>query len=416
MSMKSNSQPHYLSVQMINQTKNSPGFGDFKKAKTVFKLRVAIYQFIAKVIAAILFSSCQKELSDPVLNSTTLTAFASATAAPTVDAGPVKRIVYPDATLTTLSGSGSSSGITFKWTQISGNSTATIAKPTSLTTSVGGLKPGVYKFALTVTDTSGISRKDTTAVTVYKKMTWTIEGITREALVHPPSGTGPAPVIFAFHGHGGTDLGFSLQNVFEVNWPEASVVYPQGLRTKSRNDPYAKESGWQQSVGEINSVTGVKDQDLKLFDAILSTFKNIYNVNSSQIFAHGWSNGGEFVYNALWTTRGSKLAALAPAAATVGTTSGKTGLPVVHTAGKYDPVVSFSIQQKTVQAIRTLDQCSSTGTKWASGPNGLLGTHYSSSIDDPIVFLQYDGSHTYPATVPPLVVKFFKQLAAGTIH
>ena len=36
-------------------------------------------------------------------------------------------------------------------------------------------------------------------------LTWSVGGAKREALVYPPSQTSAkAPVIFAFHGHGGT--------------------------------------------------------------------------------------------------------------------------------------------------------------------------------------------------------------------
>jgi polyhydroxybutyrate depolymerase len=379
---------------------------------------VKIYQLLAIVIAAVIFSSCRKEkLSDPVLNSTTSAAFATANTQLQVDAGPIKRVVYPLSTSTTLFGSGSDSSrlVTFKWTQIGGNSIATIAQPTRDITSVSGLKPGIYTFTLTVTDKSGTSRTDTTFVTVLKKMTWTIGGTTREALVHIATGPGKAPVIFAFHGHGGTDLGFAGKG-FELEWPEAVVVYPQGLPTKSHQDPDGKKSGWQNSVGEVNSFTGIKDQDLKFFDAMLPTFKKSYNADSSRIFIHGWSNGGLFVYNVLWTARGDKLAALAPAAAILRTINGKKTVPVMHTAGTSDPIVSFSNQEKSVQTVRNLDQCSTTGTMWATGENGLLGTHYLSSITNPVIFLQYDGGHAYPDAVPPLIVKFFKQTTSNTLH
>ena len=74
----------------------------------------------------------------------------------------------------------------------------------------------------------------------FIKMTWNIEGVTREALVHPPKGgSGSAPIIFAFHGHSGTDVGFSAKG-FEKSWPEAIVVYPQGLPTESHGDPQVR--------------------------------------------------------------------------------------------------------------------------------------------------------------------------------
>ncbi len=370
------------------------------------------------LFAAAVFSSCEKEqLSNPSADRNAMNdgMMANATnSAPQVDAGALKRIIYPAATSTTLSGSGSDAdgAVTYRWTQTGGNSTAAIAEPTRARTNVSNLKPGLYTFTLTVTDNSGTSRSDNVFVTVLETMTWNVNGVMREALVHPATGnTGAAPVIFAFHGHGGTDKGFSGKG-FELEWPEAIVVYPQGLPTKSNGDQAAKNPGWQHSVGEVNTNTGIIDQDLKFFDAMLSTLKSKYNVNSQQVFAHGWSNGGEFVYDVLWSVRADKLAALAPSAAVLNSTNGKTPLPVIHTAGTNDQSVKFSRQQDCVSSVRSLDRCSSNGTNWASGPNGLLGTKYASSINTPVVFLQYNGGHGYPATVPPLIVKFFKEVAA----
>ena len=430
--IKSKAQQFCSIVQSINLIKKAIHFSIFKKTKTGRQLQFVhassktfyvekksvtrIYPFLAVIIVALFFVSCQKEeLSDPILNTTTsgdLSASASGNTPPRVDAGSMKRIVYPTNTATlTGSGSDAEGSVTYKWTQTSGPSNATIAQPTKATTDVSNLKPGVYTFLLTVTDKGGKSRTDSTNVTVLQKMTWTISGVTREALVHPATGgSGQPAVIFAFHGHGGTDLGFA-ERAFEVSWPEAIVVYPQGLPTQSHEDKAGKSAGWQHSVGEVNNRTGIQDQDIKFFDAMLSTFNKSYNANMNHIFVHGWSNGGDFVYNVLWTARGSKLAALAPAAVTLGTTNGKVTVPVIHTAGTKDPTVRFSNQQQTAQQVRTLDKCSSNGTKWATGPSGLLGTHYSSSIDAPEVFLQYDGGHSYPFTVPAYIVKFFKEVA-----
>jgi len=438
-STKSKTQKLFSVVQTISHIKNAATSGGFKRSNTPFKLQVAqpssqmfrfgksssikVYQSLVVILlASLFFISCQKEeLTDPVLNNTTSNdAVSSATTtAPSVDAGRLQRVVYSSTSRSTtisatLYGTASSStgAVTVKWKQIRGNSTATIAQPTNDTTKVSGLVPGVYTFTLTATDKNGVSRIDSTHVTVLKKMNWTIEGVTREALVHPPTGaTAASAVIFAFHGHGGTDLGWA-ERAFEVQWPEAIVVYPQGLPTKSGSDKAGTESGWQHSVGEVNTATGITDQDIKFYDAMISTLKNTYNVNSRLIFAHGWSNGGDFIYNVLWVARSKQFAAIAPAAAILKTSSGKRPMPIIHIAGTSDPQVSFNSQVNTVQADRTLDQCSSKGTTWATGPNKMLGTQYNSSTYPPgVVLLQYDGGHAYPFTIPPYIVKFFKQVA-----
>jgi predicted esterase len=238
------------------------------------------------------------------------------------------------------------------------------------------------------------------------RMTWTIEGVTREALVYVPIGDS-LPILFAFHGHGGTDTGFS-HKAFEKYWPNAIIVYPQGLRTKSGSDKYGNGTGWQHSVGEINNHTGIQDQDLKFFDAMVSTFSS--SINHQLIFVHGWSNGGEFAYDVLWTARGNELQAIAPASAILNTTAGKNQMPVMQISGINDPVVSFTLQQKYFQPITSLDDCYSSYT-WCES-TGILGTKYRSQVLKPAIFVQYDGGHSYPDSIPGLIAKFFKDRAA----
>ena len=430
--IKSKTQENYACVQTISLMSKALNSCGFKKIKTVFNLQVvpppsqvfhstkrsfiSKYQFVGVMATVLLLASCQKEdISNQVLNSTTsgdMSAVASSSL-PKVEAGDGLQVVYSSKTSATLKGSGSSNNgsVTFRWKQTDGNSNATIADPTKPSTAVTNLKPGIYNFKLTVTDSKGISSTDNTTISVFEKVTWTVEGVTREVLVHPSSSnSGSAPVIMLFHGHGGTDIGFAEKG-FELSWPQAVVVYVQGIREKTSVDPSGKKSGWQTSVGEVNSFTHVKDQDLKFFDAMLPTLHRKYNANLDLIFVHGWSNGGDFIYNVLWAARGKQLAGLSPAGANLSTTNGKRPIPVIHTAGTQDDKVSFSRQERCTQSVRSLNKCSNNGSTWATGPSALLGTKYASPMKDNVVFLQYNGSHRYPFTVPPIIVNFFKEIA-----
>src|SRR5262249_36068615 len=70
-------------------------------------------------------------------------------------------------------------------------------------------------------------------------MTWPVDGVARQALVYAPtaaSTSGKIPVVFAFHGHGGNMNNASHSN-FQGLWPEALVVYAQGLPTPMPADP-----------------------------------------------------------------------------------------------------------------------------------------------------------------------------------
>jgi polyhydroxybutyrate depolymerase len=164
---------------------------------------------------------------------------------------------------------------------------------------------------------------------------WTVDGTTREALVYVPPGaqSAAAPVIFAFHGHYGT-MNFAAQK-FDLHtlWPEALVVYPQGLPTVSKLvDPMGKFPGWQTLPGDYG------DRDLKFFDAMLATLRKEYHVDDKRIYAMGHSNGGLFTY-LLWSARGDQLAAIAPCAAVAARgLSDFKPKPVFHVAGENDPI------------------------------------------------------------------------------
>lgn len=54
------------------------------------------------------------------------------------------------------------------------------------------------------------------------QMVWDVEGIQRTANIYQPDGVN-LPVMFAFHGHGGTGKGFALTKTFESYWPEAII-------------------------------------------------------------------------------------------------------------------------------------------------------------------------------------------------
>ena len=118
---------------------------------------------------------------------------------------------------------------------------------------------------------------------------WKVDGTMRRALVHLPASTEGAPIIFAFHGHGGT-MNFAARR-FRLHelWPEAVVVYPQGLPTTTPRDLIGKQPGWLMMPGPSN-------KDLKLFDAMLETARHDWHINTNRVYVTGHSNGGGFTY------------------------------------------------------------------------------------------------------------------------
>src|SRR5947209_2089201 len=97
-----------------------------------------------------------------------------------------------------------------------------------------------------------------------ERMEWTVGGVAREGLVAAPlkrTDSAP-PLVFAFHGHGGSMATAARSFRLHEEWPEAVVVYLQGLPSPGKNDPEGKKAGWQKAAGEL------EDRDLKFFDAV----------------------------------------------------------------------------------------------------------------------------------------------------
>lgn len=232
--------------------------------------------------------------------------------------------------------------------------------------------------------------------------TWTVGEHTREALVYvPPTNdiVTPRPLIFAFHGHGGSMHQANKSFAYQQQWPEALIVYPQGLPTPGKlTDPEGKKSGWQSNLADQG------DRDLLFFDAMLATMKTNHLADKTRIYSTGHSNGGGFTY-LLGAARNDVFAALAPSSA-VGSKSFRQlkPIPIFHVAGEKDPLVKYDWQVRTMTAIRTLNSCSD-GVPWENQP---WCTYYPSSFGAPVVTCIHPGTHTFLAEAPALIVRFFK--------
>jgi polyhydroxybutyrate depolymerase len=236
-----------------------------------------------------------------------------------------------------------------------------------------------------------------------QKREWTVDGVAREALVYAPESakTTAAPLVFVFHGHGCNMQNTSNTFAIHKNWPEAIVVYPQGLNTVSHVDPEGKKPGW--------AVTPDKNKDLKFFDAMLESVKKDYRVDEKRTFVTGHSNGALFTY-LLWSVRGDTFAAFAPISAPCAQplTTLKPK-PVFHVAGEKDTIAPFEMQKKTIEGVRKVNNCDPTGETWAAN-----ATLYPSKGGTPVIAYIHPGGHAIPREVPPLIVKFFKDPTGKT--
>ena len=212
--------------------------------------------------------------------------------------------------------------------------------------------------------------------------TWKVGGVERKALVHLPAKIEGAPVIFAFHGHYGTMRNAARTWHLEREWPEAIVVYAQGVPTKTPNDRVGSGNGWSLFPGSI-----APNPDLKFFDAMLATARTEWKVDPKRVFCTGHSNGAAFTY-LLWGRYPDTFAALAPVAgAGQYLIRGGTPCPLLAIGAENDPIVKWETQQlPTIEAARKLN-----GTK------------------APVEVVKHSRGHAYPADAPEKIVAFFKK-------
>ncbi len=123
--------------------------------------------------------------------------------------------------------------------------------------------------------------------------TYVVDGTTREALVFDGAGAAPKE---------GRPLVLAVRD----RWPEATAIYPEGLRT-----------GWPRE-GE---------GDLRFVDAILARAKPA--TDGRRVYAMGHSNGGLFTY-VLWANRADRFAAY-----------GLSGSPAIGVGRRLTPASAF---------------------------------------------------------------------------
>lgn len=229
-----------------------------------------------------------------------------------------------------------------------------------------------------------------------------VNGVARRALVIAPGPTNEKrPLVFAFHGHGGSAENARRSFAIEREWPEAIVVYPQGLNTPGRlTDPEGKRPGWQNTAGDEG------DRDLHFFDLLLARVKAEQRVDEARVYATGHSNGGSFTY-LLWAERGEVFAALAPSGALdVRSLPRLKPKPVLHLAGTGDPLVKYAWQRRMMDSVRRLNGCAAEGASWA--PNAKI---FQSPGGTPVVEWIHEGGHEFPRESVSAIVRFFKERA-----
>lgn len=227
---------------------------------------------------------------------------------------------------------------------------------------------------------------------------FTVDGLKRTALVYAPSvASEKAPLVFAFHGHGGNSRNSARKFDFQTEWPEAVVIYPQGLTgVKGKTDPEGVKSGWQKAPGELG------DRDVHFVDAMLDWVKKNYKIDEKRIFATGHSNGSAFTWVTM-ATRGDKFAAFAGACGGGGFYMRNAAKkPIMVIGGTKDEIVSIESIELFIKAMVKRQECGEGKTLEKNI------TLYPGS--NPVLTYIYPGSHAMPSDAGKRIAKFFQEV------
>jgi polyhydroxybutyrate depolymerase len=232
-------------------------------------------------------------------------------------------------------------------------------------------------------------------------LTFDVDGVSRTAVVAiPPASAQPAPLVFVFHGHGGSGANIDRRFGIETLWPSAVVVYPNGLvGHKGVTDPNGVKSGWQTRQGEAG------DRDIAFFDAMLSTLRSRLTIDGQRIYLMGHSNGSAFV-SLLLNQRGDQIAATANLSAQppARLLAGDPVRSMFMAMGTHDPVVPYANQARSIPLVQ---QKLGVDTAHPSVHGDLRSYRAPGGVE--LETYVYDGGHEPPAEVPKLVVEFFQR-------
>lgn len=230
---------------------------------------------------------------------------------------------------------------------------------------------------------------------------WLVGGVTREALVAAPEqADGAVPAVFVFHGYGGDMRGAARLFGLHARWPEAMVLYMQGLPLEGGAiRPEDKRAGWQNLPGECG------DRDVAFVDAVMASLRREGRVDGRRVYAAGHSNGGAFTY-LLWQARPKVFAGFAPSGAVLPQTFRLTPRPALHLAGERDTLIRYVWQERSMARLRELNRCGA-GQPWGEG-----GTRYPSASGAPVFTWVHPGGHEFPPAAADAVAGFLKELAA----
>lgn len=241
-----------------------------------------------------------------------------------------------------------------------------------------------------------------------------VNGTYRTATVWPSTTpTESSPVVFYFHGYGGYARDSENGRQFHTLWPEATVLYLNGL-----GEPAHKKQGWQEGIIRHPDNTFRENIQIEIdfIDAMLTYLNSNFLVDNSRIYASGHSNGSFLTRN---------LANLTPetfdAFASVASYSyqdppviSADPKPYLYVVGRNDHVFDndYPGYQPTLERynnalyeLLVLNDCPEPGDPdyWDT-PHAVFAPNPGG---EPVEYRLHEGDHSWPSSANQWVIDFF---------
>lgn len=229
---------------------------------------------------------------------------------------------------------------------------------------------------------------------------WTLGDSVRKATIVVPKNakTEASPVIFVFHGRG-ESMQDAAKMQIEKLWPEAIVIYPQGLYEKNKG-MLGAGYGWERPGKDTPG------RDMPLFNKILEYIGKEYKVDAGRTYGIGITNGGGFLYGQ-WIRKPETMTAIAVINMAIDKADFLKNItvpkPIFLVAAKNDKVLKFAWQTQFLNRFIALNKCDKNGDV-----KGDKTTYKSPSGVDVVTYYYEGDAASFPPAVIPDIVAFFK--------
>ena len=224
-----------------------------------------------------------------------------------------------------------------------------------------------------------------------------VSGTTRQYILTLPVGYDPHhvyPLLFAFHGGS-----YDAQWVVDGGAPQSGPYY--GIQAEANNTvilvaPQALSASWTNQNG----------QDVAYVDAMISRFEAQLCVDTSRIFATGFSRGAIMTI-ALGCNDSSKFRAVAAMSGEIMNGCPDTRpLPYWSSHGTSDPTINISLGEASRDTFVQRNHC--TTQTVPSSPSGCV-SYQGCDPGFPVVWCPFDGVHEPPPFAGSAIWAFLSQ-------